>query len=95
MAIKVGILGTAHGHVMNYGRKWIENPQWNIELVGAWDHDKARLEANANAVFHTRTTQSSRFHLCGCNLKAANIDHIITAACKEQTALFVKISEIV
>ena len=50
MSIKVGILGTAHGHVMNYGRKWIENPQWDVELVGAWDHDKARLEANANAL---------------------------------------------
>ena len=35
---------------MNYGRKWIENPQWDIELVDAWDHDKARRDANANAL---------------------------------------------
>ena len=50
MSIRVGILGTAHGHVMNYGRKWIEHPEWDITLVGAWDHDKARLAANAGAL---------------------------------------------
>ena len=42
MSIKVGILGLAHGHVMSYGRKWIEHPEWNIELVGGWDHDMTR-----------------------------------------------------
>ncbi len=46
MAIKVGILGLAHGHVMSYGRKWIEHPEWNIELVGGWDHDTARRDSS-------------------------------------------------
>ena len=50
MSIKVGILGLAHGHVMSYGRKWIENPQWEIELVGGWDHDAGRRDANTSAL---------------------------------------------
>ena len=46
MAVKVGVLGLAHGHVMTYGRKWIEHPEWGIELVCGWDRDKARRDAN-------------------------------------------------
>ncbi len=50
MSVKVGILGLAHGHVMSYGRKWLENPAWGVELVGAWDHDAARRDANTTAL---------------------------------------------
>ncbi|MBQ9995493.1 MAG: Gfo/Idh/MocA family oxidoreductase [Clostridia bacterium] len=31
---------------MSYGRKWIEHPEWNIELVGGWDHDTARRDSS-------------------------------------------------
>jgi len=47
MSIKVGILGLAHGHVMAYGRKWTEHPEWEVELIGAWDHDAARRDSSA------------------------------------------------
>ena len=50
MSIKVGILGLAHGHVMSYGRKWIEHPEWDVELVGGWDHDTARQDANTSSL---------------------------------------------
>ncbi|MBE6931479.1 MAG: Gfo/Idh/MocA family oxidoreductase [Ruminococcaceae bacterium] len=50
MSVKVGILGLAHGHVMTYGKKWIENPAWGIELVGAWDHDAERLAKNTETL---------------------------------------------
>lgn len=50
MAIKVGILGLAHGHVMTYGKKWIEHPEWNIELVGGWDHDTKRRDDSVSAL---------------------------------------------
>lgn len=44
MAIKVGILGFAHGHVMSYGGQWKAHPELEIEMVAAWDHDAGRLE---------------------------------------------------
>lgn len=50
MAIKVGILGLAHGHVMNYGKNWITHPEWGIELVGGWDHDAARCTQSTAAL---------------------------------------------
>ena len=50
MTIKVGILGLAHGHVMTYGKKWIEHPEWGIELIGGWDHDAARRDANTKTL---------------------------------------------
>jgi len=44
MAIKVGILGFAHGHVMSYGGQWKAHPELGIEMVAGWDHDEQRLE---------------------------------------------------
>jgi len=45
MSIKVSILGLAHGHVGVYCDLWKENPQMGVNLVGAWDHDAARLSS--------------------------------------------------
>lgn len=44
MTYKVGVLGTAHGHVNSYCNRWQELPGLGIEVSGAWDHDAARLE---------------------------------------------------
>lgn len=46
MAVNIGILGMAHGHVLNYGKNWIDNPEMGIKIVAAWDHDAQRLEKN-------------------------------------------------
>jgi predicted dehydrogenase len=43
MPINVAILGLAHGHVGVYCDLWKKNPAMGINLVGAWDHDVARL----------------------------------------------------
>lgn len=43
MSKKVAILGFAHGHVMSYGGKWVENPEMGVEVVAGWDHDAERL----------------------------------------------------
>ena len=32
MAVKVGILGSAHGHVMTYGAVWANDPYLGIEI---------------------------------------------------------------
>ncbi|MBQ9921049.1 MAG: Gfo/Idh/MocA family oxidoreductase [Clostridia bacterium] len=45
MAINVGILGLAHGHVQNYGKRWVDDPSMGVNIVAAWDHDKERLES--------------------------------------------------
>lgn len=47
MAIKVGILGFAHGHVNAYCAQWRDHPEFGVEVVGAWDHDAERLAKNA------------------------------------------------
>ena len=44
---KVGILGFAHGHVFAYGGQWLEHPEYGVEMVAAWDHDRTRLEESA------------------------------------------------
>ncbi len=40
--VKVGVLGFAHGHVMAYGRNWLEHPELGVKIVGGWDRDSAR-----------------------------------------------------
>ncbi len=43
MPINVAILGLAHGHVGVYCDVWRKHAEMGINLVGAWDHDAARL----------------------------------------------------
>jgi predicted dehydrogenase len=47
MALGVGILGYAHGHVGAYIAQWREHPEWGVNVVAAWDHDATRLEKSA------------------------------------------------
>lgn len=42
--VKVGVLGFAHGHVMAYGRNWLEHPDLGVKIVGGWDRDPARCK---------------------------------------------------
>ncbi|MEW6753514.1 MAG: Gfo/Idh/MocA family oxidoreductase [Candidatus Latescibacterota bacterium] len=51
MAVGVGILGFAHGHANAYCSQWQQDRSHGLELVAGWDHDAARLAANA-AAFH-------------------------------------------
>ena len=43
MAIKVGVLGFAHGHVNGYCSQWRERAELGIDVVAGWDHDAERL----------------------------------------------------
>lgn len=49
MAIKVGILGFAHGHVGAYCGQWKQNPNFDMEVAAGWDHDAQRLESSATS----------------------------------------------
>jgi predicted dehydrogenase len=42
MALRVGILGLAHGHVGAYCDQWRKTPEHDIQLVAGWDHDAGR-----------------------------------------------------
>ena len=42
MAVTVGILGFAHGHVNAYCRCWREDPSMGVRPVAGWDHDADR-----------------------------------------------------
>lgn len=44
MAIRVGILGFAHGHVSSYCTKWLENKEWGVLPTAGWDHKADRLQ---------------------------------------------------
>jgi predicted dehydrogenase len=45
MPINLGILSLAHGHVGVYCDQWRKHFSNDINLVGAWDHDAARVAA--------------------------------------------------
>ena len=49
MAIKVGVLGFAHGHVFAYLAQWRDRPKLDIAAVAGWDHAAARLQAQSEA----------------------------------------------
>ncbi len=44
MAIRIGILGFAHGHVGTYCSVWKKEPE-AVHLVAGWDHDAARAKS--------------------------------------------------
>lgn len=46
MAMGIGIVGFAHGHVGMYCRQWKAWPD-EVAVVAGWDHDAARLAASA------------------------------------------------
>jgi predicted dehydrogenase len=49
MAIRVGILGFAHGHVGAYCSQWRQKPEFDISLVAGWDHNAQRLHSAVNS----------------------------------------------
>ncbi|MCL2159357.1 MAG: Gfo/Idh/MocA family oxidoreductase, partial [Oscillospiraceae bacterium] len=50
MAINVGILGFAHGHVMAYGGQWASHPEMGVNILKGWDADAGRAENSCKAL---------------------------------------------
>lgn len=44
MAISVGIIGFAHGHVARYCEEWQKNPDLGVQVVSGWDHNADRAK---------------------------------------------------
>src|SRR5205823_5948796 len=49
MAIKVAVLGFAHGHVNAYCKQWNDKPDMGVSVVAGWDHDAGRLQQAVDA----------------------------------------------
>ncbi|MHC4199748.1 MAG: Gfo/Idh/MocA family protein [Planctomycetota bacterium] len=47
MAVTVGILGFAHGHVGMYCGRWREAPEMGVSVIAGWDHDAERAKRAA------------------------------------------------
>jgi predicted dehydrogenase len=45
-AIRLGILGFAHGHVGMYCARWREHPELGVRVIAGWDHDAGRAGTN-------------------------------------------------
>jgi predicted dehydrogenase len=50
MALKLAVLGFAHGHVNAYCQQWSARPELGITVAAAWDHDTDRLRQTAGSL---------------------------------------------
>lgn len=48
--VNVGVLGFAHGHVMSYGKNWLEHPELGVKIVAGWDSDAERCAKSCEAL---------------------------------------------
>ena len=72
MAINVGILGFAHGHVNAYCSQWRQHDM-DVRVVTGWDHEPERAARAAEA--HGLLLRDSPEALCG-----ADVDAVVIAA---------------
>jgi predicted dehydrogenase len=50
MAVNVGVLGFAHGHIGMYCKEWREKPALGVAIMAGWDHDAARLKQSSDSL---------------------------------------------
>ena len=50
MAINVGILGFAHGHVLMFGGEWVKHPEMGVRIAAGWDADAARARSGCEVL---------------------------------------------
>lgn len=74
MAIRVGVLGFAHGHVNAYCTQWRERPELGVSVVAGWDHEAARLKQNAEAFGFRPFADASAL------LSDADVDAVVVAS---------------
>jgi len=74
MAVNVGILGFAHGHVNAYCSRWRDEPAHNVRVVAGWDHDAARA-ADARKMFGIECELSAE-----TLLRRKDVDAVVIAA---------------
>lgn len=72
MAIRVGILGFAHGHVSAYCAQWRQQSAYDIAVVSGWDHDAQRL-AKAASDYGVRGYSNVDALLSGSDVQAVVI----------------------
>ena len=72
MAIGVGILGFAHGHVNAYCGQWQQHPGFEIKVVAGWDHNPARLD-NARKAYDFQPCATAEELLARADVEAVVI----------------------
>jgi predicted dehydrogenase len=84
MAINVGVLGFAHGHVNAYCKQWGDKPEMGVSVAAGWDHDAGRLQQAAEA-FGVRPYTEVRDLLAG-----SGVDAVVVAS---ETSLHAELVE--
>jgi len=88
MAINVGILGFAHGHVMAYAGEWKKNPDMDINIVCGWDANDERA-ANSTKALGIAKADSIEEILTNKDITAV----VISSETKYHTELCIKAAE--
>lgn len=83
MAIQVGVLGFAHGHVNAYCKQWSDKPEMGVSVVAGWDHDPGRLEQSAKGFGVRPFSQVA-------DLLGSGVDAVVVAA---ETSLHAQLVE--
>ncbi len=86
--MKIAILGFAHGHVSAYCSQWRDNPDLDIQVVKAWDHDQDRL-AKAAATYGLTACDDVAAILADREIKAV----VITAETARHAELAIAAAE--
>lgn len=88
MAINVGILGFAHGHVMAFGSEWVKHPEMGIHIAAGWDADFERAQKSVEAL-GTVAVSSADDILLNPEIQAV----VITTETKYHTELAIRAAE--
>lgn len=85
MAIRIGVLGFAHGHVGTVCTEWRRRPELGVEVVAGWDHDADRL-AGAARDFGLKACETAVEVLANCEAVLIGAETARHAAMVEQAA---------
>lgn len=82
MAVRLGILGFAHGHVHTYCAQWREHHADDVRLVAGWDHDATRLAGPAE-----------KHGLAACSEVAAVLEQVDAVVIAAETSMHADLVE--
>jgi predicted dehydrogenase len=85
MAMNLGILGFAHGHVGSYCRQWRANPSIGLNIAAGWDHDAARA---------AKAEEEHGVALCSSARELVARDDIQAVAIGAETAMHAEMVEL-
>jgi predicted dehydrogenase len=82
MAIRVGVLGFAHGHVNAYCAQWRDKPELGVVVAKGWDHDAERLAKAADSL-----------NICSCPTLAEALEAVDAVMIASETSRHAELVE--